>query len=66
MKAFIHNGLRLFPIDKFIGQLADGDRFKTKHGSAIYTIGKGGAIKDEHGKEAFYPKMMPVIQLKSF
>jgi len=49
---------------KFLGQLGEGDRFKTKYGSAIYTIGKRGTITDHEGKDAYYPKQMPVIHLR--
>lgn len=67
MKPFIHNGTRMFPIgQKFLGQLGEGEQFKTKHGAAVYTVGKNNTITDDQGKEAFYPVKMPVIQLKSF
>lgn len=61
-----YNGKVLFQLQKFLGQLAEGELFKTKHGAAIYTVGKNQTILDEQGKEAYYPKRMPVIQLKAF
>ena len=67
MKPFIHNGKRMFPVgQKFLGQLAAGELFRTKHGKAVYTVGENFTVLDDQGKEAYMPTRMPVIQLKSY
>jgi hypothetical protein len=65
-KPITHKGKKLFPFQRFLNQLSKGDMFKTKYNPSIYTVGENQTIKDDEGREAYYPERMPVILLKEY
>jgi hypothetical protein len=66
MKPITINNKKYFPQpEQLLRMLKDGDMFKTKHASEIYTI-KNGEYVDNKGETRFFPSAMPVVPVKEF
>jgi len=66
MKPITLNNKKYFPQpEQLLYMLKEGDMFKTKHASEIYTI-KNGEFIDHKGESRFFPSTMPVVPVKEF